>query len=43
MHCAKIVVSPFGRIRLVIGKWDFSSKDLKKACKGFGDKQESPN
>ena len=41
MHCAKIVVSPFGRIRLVKGKWNFSIKDIKKACKGFSDKQEN--
>ena len=35
--CGRIVVSPFGRIRTVIGNWDFATS----SCKGFGDKQNS--
>lgn len=41
--CASIVVSPFGRIRSVVGKWDFNTKTVSRACKGFGDKQEKVN
>ena len=41
--CTSIVVSPFGRIRSVVGKWDFSTRSLSRACRGFGDKNEKVN
>lgn len=35
--CGRIVVSPFGRIRTVIGRWDFNNN----RCEGIGDRQDS--
>lgn len=37
--CGRIVISPFGRIRTVIGKWDFNSED----CEGIGNNQQNPS
>ncbi|MGH7885816.1 MAG: pilus assembly FimT family protein [Thermodesulfobacteriota bacterium] len=34
--CGRIVISPFGRIRTVIGRWNFGSNN----CRGIGDRQE---
>lgn len=35
--CGRIVISPFGRIRTVIGRWNFNSN----ICEGIGDRQEN--
>lgn len=36
--CGVIVINPFGRIRTIIGRWDFTSNE----CKAIYDKQAQP-
>lgn len=39
LKCAEIVVSPFGRIRTIFGRWDFGTSE----CRPIFDEQELPS
>ena len=41
--CGRITVTPLGRVRVIVGRWDHDETDQDIACRPIIDKQEQPS